>query len=198
MYHLIPDALRNRTVLYNNYHEMRHIEADSNLKGILAGDPALALSGFGATRAGKEKLPEIVRQRHAMGEPVPDIIVATDLRRGAESAYIYADAAGGTPKVILEARLRERGWGIWEGTSENNCFHVYEHDRRDLHSHPHQAETVASMVDRASSLILDLERGHKGKKYLADRACRYFASDGFRFRAARHRALHRHTVSEKC
>ena len=164
MHHLIPEALRSRTVLHNHYHEMRHTDAESNAKRILAGDPAIALTGFGATSEGKAKLAHIVRQRHEAGEPVPDLIVATDLRRGAESAHLYSKTLGGAPVVILDPRLRERFWGVWEGTDENNCFHVYAHDRRDLHSHPHQAETVASMVGRVSSLILDLEQTYTGKR----------------------------------
>ncbi|MGF0117336.1 histidine phosphatase family protein [Promicromonospora sp. Marseille-Q5078] len=43
-------------------------------------------------------------------------IVSSDLGRARETASAYADALGGAP-VQTDARLRERGFGAWEGLS---------------------------------------------------------------------------------
>ena len=41
-------------------------------------------------------------------------IVSSDLGRAVETASAYADALGGAP-VVTDERLRERGFGAWEG-----------------------------------------------------------------------------------
>jgi 2,3-bisphosphoglycerate-dependent phosphoglycerate mutase len=84
---------------------VRHGETDWNAEGRLQGHTDRLLSDFGRRQA------EILAGELA-GEQL-DALYASDLARARETAEIVGERLG--LPVVLEADLREKDWGSWEG-----------------------------------------------------------------------------------
>jgi broad specificity phosphatase PhoE len=86
---------------------VRHGETDWNADGRLQGQTDRVLSDFGRRQA-QELAGELA------GEEI-DAIYASDLARARQTAEIVAERVG--LPVLLDADLREKDWGTWEGLS---------------------------------------------------------------------------------
>jgi broad specificity phosphatase PhoE len=84
---------------------VRHGETDWNAAGLLQGHTDRPLSDFGRRQA--RQLAEELE-----GEPF-DAVYASDLARARETAEIAGERLG--LPVVLDADLREKDWGSWEG-----------------------------------------------------------------------------------
>lgn len=84
---------------------VRHGETDWNADGRLQGQTDRPLSDFGRNQA--RKLAE-----ELAGEPL-EAIYSSDLVRARETAEIVGERLG--LPVVLDAELREKDWGTWEG-----------------------------------------------------------------------------------
>jgi probable phosphoglycerate mutase len=84
---------------------VRHGETDWNADGLLQGHTDRPLSDFGRRQA--RQLAEELE-----GEPF-DAIYASDLARARETAEIAGERLG--LPVAVDADLREKDWGTWEG-----------------------------------------------------------------------------------
>jgi probable phosphoglycerate mutase len=114
----------------------------------------------------------------AIARPVVALL-ASDLLRARETAEIVRDAilahnigrhaseAGGeqdfdiplhTGDVILETRLRERGFGEWDGTSDANYQRVWDDDAVDSSTARRGVEPVDSVMSRATQAVVDWDR----------------------------------------
>ena len=83
----------------------RHGETEWNAAGRVQGQLDPELSDVGRAQAAVAA-PRLAEQR-------PDAIVASDLRRAADTAAVLAALTG--LEVTLDARLRERFHGEWQG-----------------------------------------------------------------------------------
>jgi len=83
----------------------RHGQTAWNAAGRVQGQTDIDLTDLGRAQA-EAAAPKLAEQH-------PDLIVSSDLRRAADTAAALA-AITGLP-VALDARLRERHHGIWEG-----------------------------------------------------------------------------------
>jgi broad specificity phosphatase PhoE len=83
----------------------RHGNTDWNVEGRVQGQTDVPLNDLGRQQA-VDAADLLVRHR-------PDAIVASDLRRGADTAEILGALTG--LAVRLDARLRERFFGTWQG-----------------------------------------------------------------------------------
>jgi probable phosphoglycerate mutase len=88
---------------------VRHGRTEWNATGRLQGHADVALDDVGRWQARRGA--QTLFRRHKA-----TLVVASDLVRAAQTAQAYADAAGA--RVVLDARLRERGFGQWEGLTE--------------------------------------------------------------------------------
>jgi 2,3-bisphosphoglycerate-dependent phosphoglycerate mutase len=84
---------------------VRHGETDWNAVGRLQGHTDRSLSDYGRRQA-RQLAEELV------GEEL-DAIYASDLARARETAEIAGERLG--LPVVLDADLREKDWGTWEG-----------------------------------------------------------------------------------
>jgi broad specificity phosphatase PhoE len=84
---------------------VRHGETDWNADGRLQGQTDRPLSEFGRRQA--RQLAE------ELAEEDLDAIYASDLARARETAEIVGERLG--LPVVLDADLREKDWGTWEG-----------------------------------------------------------------------------------
>lgn len=129
----------------------RHGETEWNRVGRWQGKTDIPLSDVG--RAQAQALRERVRGRGIVR------IYASDLGRARETADIVASALGLTP-VTLDERLRERGFGCFEGLTRAECeahhpasWARYLADRR---STPPDAEPQAQVVARMVAALTDI------------------------------------------
>lgn len=98
-----------------------------------------------------------------------DAIVASDLLRASESAHIIAETLH-VPLLALDADLRERGYGIFEGLTRAECEQqhpeLWSQKRRDRNVEPPggepRAEVIARM-QRGLSRAVSLLRGRYEK-----------------------------------
>src|SRR5919205_4262120 len=84
---------------------VRHGETDWNADGRLQGQTDRPLSDFGRRQA-RQLAQELVDEEL-------EAIYASDLARARETAEIIGERLG--LAVVLDADLREKDWGTWEG-----------------------------------------------------------------------------------
>lgn len=129
----------------------RHGETEWNRVGRWQGKTDIPLSDVGRTQA--HALRERMRGRGIAR------VYASDLGRARETADIVAAALGLTP-VTLDERLRERGFGCFEGLTRAECelhhpaaWARYLADRR---STPPDAEPQAQVVARMIAALTEI------------------------------------------
>lgn len=132
---------------------VRHGETEWNRVGRWQGKTDIPLSDVG--RAQAHALKERLRDRDIIG------VHASDLSRARETAEILA-AALGPLAVTLDARLRERGFGCFEGLTRQECerhhpeaWTRYLADRR---STPPDAEPQHEVASRMVLAMTDIAR----------------------------------------
>jgi len=126
----------------------RHGETEWNRVGRWQGNTDIPLSEVG--RAQARQLAERLRDRNVTE------IFSSDLSRARETAEIVAEALGVT-RLRLDPRLRERGFGCFEGLTREECeerhaevWASYLADRRTV---PPGAEPQAQVVARVVAAL---------------------------------------------
>jgi broad specificity phosphatase PhoE len=132
----------------------RHGETEWNRVGRWQGKTDIPLSDVG--RAQAHDLKERLRARGIVQ------VHSSDLGRARETAEIVAEVLG-VPPVREDARLRERGFGCFEGLTRAECEHQhpeawarYQADRR---STPPDAEPQPEVVARMVAALTDIAAG---------------------------------------
>jgi broad specificity phosphatase PhoE len=138
---------------------VRHGETDWNREGRWQGGSDTPLND-----AGRE-------QARAVAEQLDgdiDAVYSSDLARARETAEIMAAKLG--LEVTLDPRLRERGFGAWEGltTAEIEARFAESHRRWRAGEGPgaDDAEDFADFSARVSDFLADVLRRHPGEQVL--------------------------------
>jgi broad specificity phosphatase PhoE len=122
--------------------------------------------GYGLSEEGRRQVTTAVTLAKQLG--VLDhttLVVTSDFARARESADIAAQLLG-TQGILLTPRLRERFFGTWDRQHHSNYEYVWAADALDpAHKH-HDVESTQEVLDRATSLIDDLERDYSGQTIL--------------------------------
>lgn len=124
---------------------VRHGETDWNADGRLQGQTDRPLSEFGRRQA-KQLADEL-------GDDEIDAIYASDLSRARETAEIVGERLGLT--VALDAGLREKDWGTWEGLTS------VERDRVEF-----VGETTEAHQERVLAALGRIAERHPGGRVL--------------------------------
>jgi broad specificity phosphatase PhoE len=95
-------------------------------------------------------------------------VLSSDLLRAKETAEAVRTAVLGglqdaigdpiclyTGQVVLDTRLRERGFGEWDLTSDTNYNKVWDEDAVDPSHETKGVEAVMSVMDRVSQCVLE-------------------------------------------
>ena len=103
---------------------VRHGETDWNAEGKLQGHTDRPLNDYGRRQA------QALADRLA-GENI-DAVYASDLSRARETAEIVGERLGLT--VAVDADLREKNWGNWEGLTSEERLHIeFEGETSEAH-----------------------------------------------------------------
>lgn len=161
----------NATPLLNNsYFALRHGESVPNVKKIICSAPQAALDPVvgGLTDKGREQaaaaaaeLTAILKQSGLPFEKV--ILVSSDFARARETASVVQQKLRIRQQdFVLEAGLRERDFGLYEGQSSECYPLVWAHDcLNSRHTHE-QVESVASVFERTMDVVLQCEQRYAG------------------------------------
>jgi broad specificity phosphatase PhoE len=149
--------------LTNTFSIMRHGQSKANVAGIIVSCIENDLRGdYGLSELGRAQALEAVQAR---GLSSGTVIFSSDFSRARQTAEIVR-AHLGAPEVNLAPALRERCFGNWEGSSTDNYARVWAADETGPDQVGSGVEAVAAVVDRATALIVDLERRYSGRDIL--------------------------------
>jgi broad specificity phosphatase PhoE len=124
---------------------VRHGETDWNAEGRLQGHTDRPLNELGRRQA-KELAEKLA------GEGA-DAIYASDLTRAKETAEIVGARLGLT--VVIDADLREKNWGSWEGLTGDERVHV-----------EFEGESTKEHRDRVVRAVRRIAERHPGQRVI--------------------------------
>jgi probable phosphoglycerate mutase len=131
---------------------VRHGETDWNRDGRWQGHSDTPLN-----ERGREQARELAASLDGV-----DAVYASDLARARETAEIVAERVG--LQVHLDARLRERGFGGWEGLTAEEIESRFADQHRRWQAGEgfgaDDAEPFETMLERVQSFLEDVVRGH--------------------------------------
>ena len=161
--------------LRNHFFALRHGQSEANVAGIIASDPAIASTKYGLSELGQQQAraaAQSIVQFYQQQQAYEGIaVISSDLLRAKETAecvveavtHRKADATAGTiplytNSVVLDPRLRERGFGEWDGGSDAHYEQVWKDDALDSSHTNRGVEAVDSVTQRATACVLELDQ----------------------------------------
>ena len=136
---------------------VRHGETKANKEDNLQGQLPGELSVIGLAQA------------HALAEELKkhqfDIFLSTDLKRGLDTAKIIAEFHD--KPLLIDTALRERSFGIFEGTNRT-AFYSHERSLADPYNHrPEKGESFMDLYERAKHFVNRITEKYAHKSVLA-------------------------------
>ena len=150
------------TGLRNRYFGIRHGQAESNTLHIVIGDPRVGVKAYGLTSIGKQQVRYSIPQCLDLDDSC--LIYSSDFLRAKETAEITGELIG-VDQIFLEAALRERFFGRFEGTSSAAYDFVHAAENPEFYSE-NGVESLESVLDRTTRLVKRLEEDHSGRKII--------------------------------
>jgi probable phosphoglycerate mutase len=150
-------------VLKNQYFIMRHGQSKANLQGIIISHPEngvhedYALTELGRAQANTSAMNSLLTSQ--------TILYTSDFSRARETAEIVQKILE-VPEIHVSEKLRERHFGNYEKTHSANYHEVWKFDRNDPDHMENGVESVHSVLKRATSLILEIEKIYQDKDIL--------------------------------
>ena len=168
--HISPSSLRNK------FYALRHGQSEANVAKIISSDPKISTVMHGLSNKGVQQVQASVadfsrsfKEDLEYNKYAGVAIYASDFKRAWETAELFARGlnAAGIPvkegKVVKEIRLRERYFGKWNGQSDLHYNDVWNVDCDDPNHTENDVESVNSVMERTSSLVLQIEEDIKAK-----------------------------------
>ncbi len=181
--------LKNVSHLRNRYYVMRHGQSKANLQEIIVSHPENGTRDeYALTNLGKEQAQASAKQS-SLGTNT--IIFSSDFSRAKETAEIVQQVLGTEPIHPTEL-LRERHFGEWEKKHHKHYHDVWHVDQDDADHEEAGVESVNSVLDRSSKLILQLEKQYNNKDILlvSHGDCLQILQTGFqKIDPSKHRSL---------
>ena len=134
---------------------MRHGESETNVRKVIASNP----------RPDQDCLTE--RGRHQVRDNFRSVLVnrwdgtrptriySSPLCRARETAEIISNLTNAP--VVIDDRLRERGFGTFEGSTVSNYKYVWDWDEREQSVGHSGVEELEHIADRLAALISAIE-----------------------------------------
>ncbi|OGK21743.1 hypothetical protein A3C23_00220 [Candidatus Roizmanbacteria bacterium RIFCSPHIGHO2_02_FULL_37_13b] len=151
----------------NRYIILRHGESEANKQGVIVSSLDNGLNDYGCTSEGIEDVSRAARYAQEKGIHV-DHIFTSPFLRCTDSARVFAEVSSFIGEISVRDELRERYFGIFEGTSSCNYQIVYNTDQQNRLGSKELfgAETPTDVLDRVTRLITELEETNEGKTFL--------------------------------
>jgi len=145
--------------LANRFSVMRHGQSKANVADVI-------VSRIETDRRGDYGLSEVGRRQalaagQQCGLPRDTVICSSDFSRARETAELVRTCLRAR-EVIVDEALRERCFGDWEGTPTVNYERVWEADAADAGQAANGVEPTASVLDRVTRLVADIEWKYSG------------------------------------
>lgn len=156
------NLLLNQSELRNAFYALRHGRSLANEAGIIAARPEVACVKYGLSSKGFEQAEKVGSQLlSALGQQNKSVtLVSSDLLRAVETAKTVQKSLreeGCDVALIFDTRLRERGFGLWDGKSDANYNRVWKNDEIDSSHTIDEVESVDSVTKRATSCVVELD-----------------------------------------
>jgi probable phosphoglycerate mutase len=143
------------TALKNAYYVMRHGQSLANTAGIIVSHPENGLNDYGLSDKGRQ---QVVTAINACGLPATTRIFSSDFKRACETAEIAQQRLNCSQPVEFDVRLRERYFGDLELGPDNRYPEVWSFDQNSPDHREFGVEPVASVIQRAHSVLLNCEK----------------------------------------
>lgn len=183
------NSLRSVSYLRNRYYVMRHGQSKANLLKIIVSHPENGLKDeYALTDLGKEQARESAKQSLLTADTV---IYSSDFSRALQTAKIVREILGAEP-VHVTKLLRERHFGDWEKKDHKHYHGVWHFDQHNADHEKEGVESVNSVLDRMTNLILQLEKEYQNKNILlvSHGDCLQILQTGFqKIDSSKHRSL---------
>ena len=155
--------------LRNSYAILRHGQSLANVAGLIASNPDVACHQYGLSPSGQVQAElagaEVVLYYQSNPSLKGLVILSSDLKRATETAETVKALVQATStipihqnQVIVETRLRERWFGDWDGTSDENYHQVWKDDAVDASHTNHAVESVHSVMQRSTAALVDWDK----------------------------------------
>ena len=145
--------------LVNRYHVMRHGHSRANQQGIIVSDPANGCRGFGLSALGQAQVRETL---DACDWLMPDTrIISSDFTRARETAETVHDWIGCDRLPLLDERLRERFFGVFELAADSAYADIWALDALDPDQQQHGVESPNAVMSRVTGLVVECERDYR-------------------------------------
>jgi glucosyl-3-phosphoglycerate phosphatase len=149
--------------LANKFSVMRHAQSKANARGIIVSCIDRDRRGdYGLTEHGRQQALAAAR---GCALPADTLIYSSEFSRARQTAEIVR-AHLGAPEVVIAEALRERCFGVWEGSAVGSYARVWAADQADPVHADGNVEPAAAVLDRVTALIAELERRHFGRDIL--------------------------------
>ncbi|CAF2411684.1 unnamed protein product [Rotaria sp. Silwood2] len=155
--------------LRNKYFGVRHGESEANVAHLISSNPYIGIESHGLSSYGQSQVIENTKlflQNNPTNKSY--IIISSDFRRARETADIVAlnlsNSNDNKLTIQLDRRLRERFFGIYDGTSDENYKIIWKTDEDNpIKNFNDQVEPVESVRERTTSLIKELEEKYENQ-----------------------------------
>ena len=147
--------------LKHDYYALRHGQSLPNVQGIIMSNPNV--TGYGLSETGQAQAAQAaidVATAFQQHNYTKLVVLTSDLQRARETATIVCQHnphlpiyQGGGP--VLEVRLRERWFGAWDGTTDQNYDKVWQDDAVDASHQNMGVESVHNVMKRTTQCILE-------------------------------------------
>lgn len=157
------NPIQNLSSLRNTFYLLRHGRSLANAQGLIVSDATVGRIGFGLTDEGAAEVrSNLVASKNTLLEVTR--IYSSDFLRTQQTATLASEILG--TSVELSPRLRERGFGEFEGRSSDHYHQVWDQDAVDPSHTQWNVESVRSVAARVSEFVHEIDQSDTGKTFL--------------------------------
>jgi glucosyl-3-phosphoglycerate phosphatase len=149
--------------LKNNYFIMRHGESTANTKKLIVSNPEKGMIEYGLTENGRNQVIESIQEFSELDSYT--IIYSSDFLRTKQTSEI-ARLILNSNSLILTEKLRERFFGSYDMTGNENYEKVWAEDLNDPDQKNNNVESVNEVLSRMFSQIIEIDPEYEGKNIL--------------------------------
>jgi len=155
--------------LKNRYYAMRHGQSMANCEGIIVSKPVNGVNDYGLSEEGRNQVKRSVEDHLQLNTNhlnTDTLIFCSDFKRTCETAKQAHAHLQCSTSVVSDKRLRERNFGDFELTPDKNYQIVWTNDGEDGAHTLNNVESAESVMQRATQLLLSLEKNYQDKTIL--------------------------------